>query len=70
MQPCRVGHVSNAQFLVAFAIDAVIGAAVWIHADRNGIRNQTAWAFFVVLFLAIALPVYILYVRHRRRKAA
>jgi len=65
-----VAHLSNTQFLVAFAIDAVIGAAVWIHADRNGIRNQTAWAFFVVLFLVIALPAYILYVRHRRRTAA
>jgi hypothetical protein len=64
-----VAHLSNAQFLVAFAIDAVIGAAVWIHADRNGIRHQTAWAFFVVLFLAIALPLYILYVRRRRRAA-
>jgi ABC-type maltose transport system permease subunit len=64
------GHPTNAQFLVAFAVDAVVGAAVWIHADRNGIRHQTAWAFFVVLFLLIALPVYILYVRNERRKRA
>lgn len=62
------GHPTNAQFLVAFAIDAVVGAAVWVHADRNGIRHQTAWAIFVVLFLLIALPVYMLYVRNERRK--
>ena len=63
-----VGQPTNAQFLVAFAIDAVVGAAVWIHADRNGIRHQTAWAIFVVFFLVIALPVYVLYFRHQRRK--
>jgi len=63
-----LSHPSNAQFLVAFAIDAVVGGAVWVHADRNGIRHQTAWALFVVLFLLIALPIYILYVRNERRK--
>ena len=63
-----VSHTSNAQFLVAFAIDAVVGGAVWVHADRNGIRHQTAWALLVVLFLLIALPIYILYVRNERRK--
>jgi ABC-type maltose transport system permease subunit len=62
-----VGHPTNAQVLVAFAIDAVIGAAVWIHADRNGIRHQTAWALFVVFFLLIALPVYVIYFRRHRR---
>src|SRR5262249_21234934 len=65
-----VGHPTNAQILVAFAIDAVVGAAVGLHADRNGIKTQTAWAFFVVLFLVIALPVYALYVRSERRKRA
>lgn len=61
-------HPTNAQFLIAFAVDAVVGGAVWIHADRNGIRHQTAWAVFVVFFLVVALPVYVLYVRHDRRK--
>jgi len=63
----QVGHPTNAQFLLAFAIDAVVGAAVWLHADRNGIRHQTAWAIFVFLFLIVALPIYIVYVRRRRR---
>ena len=62
-----MGHPTNAQVLIAFAIDAVIGAAVWIHADRNGIRHQTAWALFVVFFLLIALPVYVIYFRRHRR---
>jgi hypothetical protein len=62
------GNPTNAQFLVAFAIDAVVGAAVWIHADRNGIRHQTAWAIFVVFFLVIALPLYVLHVRRRRHQ--
>ena len=63
-------HPTNAQFLVAFAIGAVGGALVWLHADRNGIRHQTAWAIAVFFFLAVALPVYILYVRRRRRRGA
>ena len=63
-----MGHPTNAQFLIAFAIDAIVGSAVWLHADRNGIRHQTAWAVAVFLFLVIALPVYIVYVRRRRRR--
>jgi len=63
-----ISHPTNAQFLVAFAIDAVVGAVVWVHADRNGIRHQTAWALFVVFFLLIALPIYVLYFRNERRK--
>jgi len=60
-------HLTNGQFLIAFAIDAVAGGAVWIHADRNRIKHPTAWAFAVVLFLIVALPAYLLYVRRRRR---
>jgi hypothetical protein len=63
-----VANPSSAQFLVAFAIDAVVGGAVWVHADRNGIRHQTPWALFVVFFLLIALPIYVLYVRRERRR--
>ena len=63
-----VSNPSHAQFLVAFAIDAIVGGAVWIHADRNGIRHQTAWALFVVFFLLVALPIYVLYVRRVRRE--
>jgi hypothetical protein len=62
------GNPTNAQFLIAFAIDAAVGGAVWVHADRNGVRHQTAWAIFVVFFLVVALPLYVLHFRHQRRK--
>jgi hypothetical protein len=65
-----VVHLTNTQILIAFAIYSVIGSAVWLHADRNGIRHQTAWALFVVFFFAIALPIYVIYVRRRRRNAS
>jgi hypothetical protein len=60
--------LSNTQFLVGFALAAVIGAAVWIHADRHGSKHPTAWGICVVLFLGIALPVYVIHV-HRSRRA-
>ena len=60
--------VSNTQFLVAFALAAFIGGAVWIHADRHGSKHPTAWGICVVLFLGIALPVYLIHV-HRNRRA-
>jgi len=62
-----VGHPTTAQFLVAFAIAALVGAAVFLHADKNGIKHPTAWAFSVFLFLAVALPVYWLYWARLRR---
>jgi hypothetical protein len=61
-------NVSSSQFLVGFALAAVIGGAVWIHADRLGSILPTAWAMCVVLFLGIALPVYLIHV-HRTRRA-
>lgn len=62
-------QASHAEFLVAFAIAAIIGGAVWIHADRNGSKHPTAWAISVVLFLAIALPVYLIHFRRSRRRS-
>ena len=59
--------VSNTQFLVAFALAAIIGGAVWIHADRHGSKHATAWAMCVVLFLALALPAYLIHVNRSRR---
>jgi hypothetical protein len=61
-------HLSNTQLLIVFGIYAVIGGGVWIHADRNGSKHPTAWAMCVVLFLAVALPVYLIHV-HRSRHA-
>jgi Flp pilus assembly protein TadB len=60
-------HASNAEFLVIFAIAAVAGALVFLHADRNGSKHATAWACFVFLFLGLALPIYVIHVRSSRR---
>jgi hypothetical protein len=57
----------NSQFLVAFAIATAAGTAVFFHAERNGIRHPSLWASAVLLFLAIALPLYVLHVRRVRR---
>ena len=59
---------NSPQFLFGFAIAAVVGGAVWIHADRNGSKHPTAWALSVTFFLAIALPVYLIRNRWLRRK--
>jgi hypothetical protein len=60
-------HVTTAQFLVGFALASVVGAGVFIHADRNGSRHPTAWACAVFLFLGIALPVYVIHARRLAR---
>ena len=46
------------------------GAAIYLHADRNGSRHPTLWAISAFFFLAITLPVYVWHVyrlRHARR---
>jgi hypothetical protein len=58
---------STAEFLAAFAIAALAGTAVFFHAERNEIRHPSGWASAVFLFLAIALPLYLLHVRRVRR---
>jgi len=64
-----VGKLTAAQFLVAFAIAAAAGTAVFFHAERHRIRHPSLWASFVFLFLIIGLPAYALYVRRVRRGA-
>jgi hypothetical protein len=54
--------------LSPYAIASVSGATVFLHADRNGSRHLTAWAISVFLFLAIALPVYLVHVYRSRRR--
>jgi 4-amino-4-deoxy-L-arabinose transferase-like glycosyltransferase len=62
-----VGNPSTAEFLAAFVIAAGAGTAVFFHAERNRIKHPSAWASAVFLFLAIALPLYLLHVRRVRR---
>jgi hypothetical protein len=63
-----VGDVSSGQFLVAFALAAAAGTAVFFHAERHRIKHPSAWASFVFLFLLAGLPSYALHVRRVRRR--
>ena len=63
-----VGGVSSGQFLIAFAIAAVAGTAVFFHAERHRIKHPSGWASFVFLFLIVGLPAYALHVRQVRRR--
>lgn len=62
-----MGDLTTEQFLVAWAVAAAVGTAVFLHADRNGSRHPTAWAASVFFFLAIALPIYAVHVVRSRR---
>jgi Flp pilus assembly protein TadB len=59
---------TTAEFLAAFAVAAGVGTAVFFHAERNEIKHPSAWASAVFLFLAIALPLYLVHVRRVRRR--
>jgi Flp pilus assembly protein TadB len=62
-----MGQPTTAEFLAAFVLAAGAGTAVFFHAERNAIRHPSAWASAVFLFLAIALPLYLVHVRRVRR---
>ena len=62
-----MGHPTTAEFLAAFLLAAGAGTAVFFHAERNEIGHPSAWASAVFLFLAIALPLYLVQVRRVRR---
>jgi hypothetical protein len=55
-------------FLVAWALAGGAAIAVFLHANRHGIRHATAWGAGVFLALAIALPLYVIH--YRRQKTA
>jgi hypothetical protein len=63
-----MGHISAAQFLVAYALAAGAGTAVFFHASRHHYRHPSLWASAVFLFLGVALPVYIVVHRQRRSR--
>jgi hypothetical protein len=62
-----MGQPTTAEFLAAFVLAAGAGTAVFFHAERNQIKHPSGWASAVFLFLAIALPLYLLHVRRVRR---
>jgi cytosine/uracil/thiamine/allantoin permease len=63
-----MSSASSVDFLIAFAIAASAGTAVFFHAERNRIRHASAWASFVFLLLVVGLPAYALYARRVRRQ--
>jgi Flp pilus assembly protein TadB len=65
--PRTVDQLTSGQFLVAMLIAAGAGAGVCFHAQRNRIPHPSLWSIAVFLFLAVALPLYVLQVRRIRR---
>jgi 4-amino-4-deoxy-L-arabinose transferase-like glycosyltransferase len=65
-----VGQPTTAEFLAAFVLAAAAGTAVFFHAERNKIKHPSGWASAVFLFLAVALPLYLLHVRRVRKDRA
>ncbi len=64
-----IEHLSTRQFLAVFAVSAVIGGAVWIHADRHGSKRPTAWGIATVLAPGLVVTIYLIhYYRVKRRK--
>ena len=62
--------LTPAQLWIAFVLAAGAGTAVLLHARRNKIKHPQVWATAVLLFLAVALPLYVLHVRRVRRDRA
>jgi len=60
-----ITHPTTAEFLIEFVVGAVVGAGLFLHADKHGSKRPTAWAIFGFFAPAIALGVYLV---HRRRK--
>ena len=63
-------QLTPVEFLAAFVLAAGAGTAVFFHAERNKIKHPSAWASGVFLFLAIALPLYLVHVRRVRKRRA
>ena len=61
-------ELTLAQLLIAWALAAAAAIAVYLHANRHGVRHATAWSAGVFLALVIALPLYVIH--YRRQKSA
>ena len=61
-------EVTTAQLFVAWALASAAAIAVFLHANRHGVKHATAWGAGVFLALAIALPLYVIH--YRRQKSA
>jgi hypothetical protein len=63
-----VADFTPAEFLIAFALAAAAGTAVFFHAERHKVPHASAWASFVFLFLLAGLPSYLIRVRRLRKQ--
>ncbi|HKO73877.1 MAG TPA: hypothetical protein VJU01_01040 [Gaiellaceae bacterium] len=61
-------ELTMAQLLIAWALASAAAIAVFLHANRHGVRHATAWGAGVFLALAIALPLYVIH--YRRQKSS
>jgi membrane protein implicated in regulation of membrane protease activity len=59
-------ELTTPEFLLAWAVAGGAGIAVFLHANRHGVRHATAWGAGVFLFLALALPLYVIHYRRQR----
>ncbi len=62
-----IARPTAATFFIAWAIDAAVAIAVFLHAEKRGDRRATLWGAGVFLFLIPVLPIYLL--RNRSRKS-
>lgn len=60
-------QLSTPEFLVAWALAGGVSIAVFLHANRNGVRHATAWGIGVFLVLGLALPLYVVSYRRQKR---
>jgi membrane protein implicated in regulation of membrane protease activity len=59
-------ELTTPEFLVAWALAGAAAVAVFLHANRHGVRHATAWGAGVFLALAVALPLYVIHYRRQR----
>jgi len=59
--------LTDSQFFTAWGVAALASTGVFLHANKVGIRHATAWGIGVFLLLGLALPVYLVHARTRKR---
>jgi hypothetical protein len=56
-----MANLSTANIVFAWAVASSVALLVFLHANKRGSKHATAWGISVFLFLAIALPVYVIH---------
>jgi membrane protein implicated in regulation of membrane protease activity len=58
--------LTTPEFVVAWALAGAAAIGVFLHANRHGVGHATAWGAGVFLFLALALPLYVIHYRRQK----